>query len=168
MLISEPSSAKQQRVITKICVVCKRKLRRQTIFISIWNLTLLLYVMLKLSCGVARDSKLMRPFPNWNSFFHWRVPWRCHPNAHTTVAFMRRNIYIYIYVFFFEKRSRKFRLKLCSWLFTGSLNMSLWLTGAWSFRRHYFRQNLKSQPRKSLCIKEIIYKETNGERLYCI
>ena len=53
---------KKQREITTICVVCEPKPRRQIVSNSIWNSTLLLYVMLKLRCDAAWDGKHMQPF----------------------------------------------------------------------------------------------------------
>ena len=54
LYISQLSYAKQQREITTICVVCEPKPQRQIILISIWNSTLLLYVMLELRCEVLK------------------------------------------------------------------------------------------------------------------
>ena len=62
LYISWPSYAKQQHEITTICVVSEPKPRRQIIFISIWNSTLLSYVTLKLRCGAVWDGRHMRPF----------------------------------------------------------------------------------------------------------
>lgn len=56
MYISEPFSAKQQRKITKICVVWERKSRQQIILVSLWNLKLLMHVMLKLRFASRRGT----------------------------------------------------------------------------------------------------------------
>ena len=62
LYISKPSYAKQQHEIATICVVCEPKPRRQIILISMWNSTLLLYVMLKLRYGAVGDGKQMQSF----------------------------------------------------------------------------------------------------------
>ena len=48
-------------------MVWERKPRRQIIWISIWNLTLLAYVVLKLRCETVKDSKHIQPTAEFHS-----------------------------------------------------------------------------------------------------
>ena len=48
-------------------MVWERKPRRQIIWISIWNLTLLAYVVLKLRCETVKDSKHIQPIAEFHS-----------------------------------------------------------------------------------------------------
>ena len=48
-------------------MVWERKPRRQIIWISIWNLTLLAYVVLKLRCEAVKDSKHIQPIAEFHS-----------------------------------------------------------------------------------------------------
>ena len=61
---SQLSSTKQQREITKICMVWEQKIRRQINQFSIWTSTLLAYFMLKLimRSSAVKEVRHIQPF----------------------------------------------------------------------------------------------------------